>query len=509
MLDQSFSADNFFRIFHIENRKGTFERELLSHEYLLIHEKVKLLFLLKSKMSKEQFDEQLSQLNDSKGKELRKYLEEISEKCNKTSFCFKLNESERGGKVIYSVKKDAPSFFAMKQLQYNIARTFKVKQSNRYDIVKQLRILLEDGFPKYVIRVDVKEFYESIPQSILIKKIEENQLLNYHSKKLLKSLLFTYEDAKYQLLRQRTNRTIANANSKEEYINLVIELLGRIGEIQFFNKNIKGKGIPRGVGVSAYLSELYMRDIDKELKSLSDLVYYSRYVDDIILVFVPPSKEKIKNYYAMIDSLIKKNGLALKDGSDGGQNKTCIIDLFQPNINTDFDFLGYKFNIENSKLKELRLSSNKLQKYETRLKRMIEDYNLNSKYNEKAARKLLINRFKFLTGNFHLLNTRKKIKSGIYYSNVLIKDNQDTFGEFTHLNNLIKKHLSNLRPHPGLKVDIEKLKSRIIKRYSFHNGFYSRSSRFHSFKLSPFNKIVSIWKNDQDEKETKKIHKVY
>lgn len=495
MLDQSFSAENFYKIFYIENRKGTFNRKLLSEEYLQIHEKVKLLFKVKDSKTKEKFNEELDELNEQKDEALRKYLEEISEECNKKSFCFKLDDFEKDGKVIYTVKKDAPSFFAMKQLQYNIAKTFKVKQSNRYDIVKQLRILLEDGFPKYIIRIDVKGFYESIPQDILLKKFEENQLLNYYSKKLLKSLIFSYEQYKSEEVKRKKNKEIIEAKSKEDYIIQIIELVKRIHAINFFKEKIKGKGVPRGVGVSAYLSELYMRDIDNEIKSMPDLVYYSRYVDDIILAFIPPSKEKLQDYYLQIDGIIKKHGLTLKDGSDGGQNKTFKIDLLEPSINTDFDFLGYKFVIENSKLKELKLSDNKLEKYDNRLKLIIDDYNLNSKFNEKSARKLLISRFKFLTGNFHLLNNRKKIKSGIYYSNILIKDNQNPTGEFKILNNLIRRHLAKLKPHPGLKVDIAKLKLRILKRYSFEEGFYKRDDRFHSFKNSPFKKIVSIWKN--------------
>jgi hypothetical protein len=255
MLDQSFSADNFYKRFHIENRKGTFDRDILSEDYLRIHEKVKHLFTYRKSIPKESFTSQLNELNDEKDEALRKHLQEISELCNLKSFVFKLTNFEKEGKTIYTIKKDAPSFFAMKQLQFNIFKTFKVKQSDRYEIVKQLRILLEDGFSKYIIRVDVQSFYESIPQDALMKKVEENQLLNFQSKKLLKTLIYTYEKDKDTTL------------FKKEH------------------------GIPRRVGVSAYLSELYMRDIDNEIKSISDLVYFARYVDDIILVFIPRSKE--------------------------------------------------------------------------------------------------------------------------------------------------------------------------------------------------------------------------
>ena len=46
-------------------------------------------------------------------------------------------------------------------------------------------------------------------------------------------------------------------------------------------------GVPRGIGISAYLSELFMRNVDNQIQELDDLIYYARYVDDIIAIFVP------------------------------------------------------------------------------------------------------------------------------------------------------------------------------------------------------------------------------
>jgi hypothetical protein len=458
MLDQSFSAENFFRIFHVENRKGTFNRDLLSEEYLLVHEKVKHLFSERSRLGKNEFKIALTDLNDQKDEALKKHLQIISESCNSRSFKFKLSKTILDGKELFTVNHDPSSFFAMKQLQFNIHRTFKVKQSNRYELVKQLRILLEDGFPKILIRIDIRGFYESIPQDSLVSKIEENQLLNYHSKRLLKSLIYSYEQSKDTKL------------SKPSY------------------------GVPRGVGASAYLSELYMRDIDSAMKSLGDLCYYSRYVDDAVFIFIPRSKDKIANYLQYIKDILAAHHLALKDGSDGGSNKVFSIDFFSQSANYDFDFLGYKFIIENRRLTELRLSKNKTEKYARRLKISVDEYNKTSKYNEKKARALLIKRIKFLTGNFHLVNNKKRIKSGIYYSNILIKDNKLVSKEFKELDLVMIDCLDKLNPNPNLQVNASTLKKKIIGRYSFHEGFYSHAGRFHGFTDVELNEIVYPWK---------------
>jgi hypothetical protein len=457
MLDQSFSSSNFVRTFHIENRKGTFNKNLLSTEYLAVHEKIKLMLLAKENFEKTEFEKLMQELNEKKEEALLIHLENVSAEINSNAFQFKLKSFEIEDKDIYTTNADAASFFAMKQLQHNIAKTFKVRQGNRYQIVKQLNVLLQDGFPKYVLRTDIKSFYESIPQHYLLNKIEENQLLNYQSKKLVKGLIRNY-----------------NQN-------------GGSGELNI--------GVPRGVGVSAYLSELYMRDIDNAIKLIPDVVYYARYVDDMIIVFIPKSEEKMGPYLAEVKKIIDNAGLKLKDGLDGGKDKTLELNLFKKDIATSFDFLGYKFVIENSKLTRLRLSDNKIAKYDQRLRKSIQDYNESSKYGEKKAKKLLLKRLKFLTGNFHLINNKRLIKSGIYYSNILLtSNNSENLMDLTHLDNLLKGHVSKLKPFEKLNIDISKLKKTILERYSFKQGFFKRSENFHTFSALDFQQITSAWK---------------
>src|SRR5699024_10410218 len=75
------------------------------------------------------------------------------------------------------------------------------------------------------------------------------------------------------------------------------------------------KGLPRGIGVSAFLSELFMRDIDNQIRNLTDLVYYARYVDDIVAVFIPKSttieKNRMKRYFVKIKDIVKEKGIKL------------------------------------------------------------------------------------------------------------------------------------------------------------------------------------------------------
>ena len=84
------------------------------------------------------------------------------------------------------------NYFVTKQLQRNIYKTFKVKQACRKVIIEQLKLILDDGFPKIIIRTDIKKFYESIPHKELLQKIEENSLLSFPSKRMIKRVLNQY-----------------------------------------------------------------------------------------------------------------------------------------------------------------------------------------------------------------------------------------------------------------------------------------------------------------------------
>lgn len=119
--------------------------------------------------------------------------------------------------------------------------------------------ILEDKSPKYVIRTDIKGFYESIPQKKLLDKLNNDYLLSARSKKFIQQILEEY------------NKLTGQSDSDT------------------------AKGVPRGIGVSAYLSELFMREVDNKIRELDDLVYYARYVDDIIAIFIPQSKN-IKDF---------------------------------------------------------------------------------------------------------------------------------------------------------------------------------------------------------------------
>jgi hypothetical protein len=168
MLNQAFSPENFRRIFDIENRRGVNlageffpDLDAATKEIKDCMADIRGLQKKKRALDPEEYNGQKSALNGKK-LELEKKKEEIlstilkemSMEAADPNFRVELQQVMlRGGKRAYTIKKTAAAYFVVKQLQHNFRRLYKVKQSSRYDILCQLRGLLADSFPKYVIRL--------------------------------------------------------------------------------------------------------------------------------------------------------------------------------------------------------------------------------------------------------------------------------------------------------------------------------------------------------------------
>lgn len=476
MLDQSFSLENFKKIFEIENRKGNFESEFYSEEFHRLSSELKRkrkeIKDYKAKGIISDDDDNLKRLYDekvvieeNKNEELEIILHELVETVNNKGFKFIFTKfhHEDSGKDVFPVKKDAASFYTMKQLQYNINRTFGVKQGNRYLITKQVQGLLKDNFPKIVLRTDIKGFYESVPQEKLLELINDNQLLSPKSKTLIKSLFYSYN-----------------------------ELTGQSGK-----PLSERKGIPRGAGISAYLSELFMRKIDNQIKRVENVYYYGRYVDDIIIFFVPNWKLNINDYKNEVNKIIESVGLKMN------LEKTNPFDLEKDTSLMKIEFLGYIFEINELKYSRTHLSEKKKENYIKRIKKTFDVYIEQLKFAPKEAYKLLIHRINYLTKNTRLHKPKKGLV-GIYYSNSLIENDSE---DLVFLDEELYRIIDEKFPIASF-ADL----NRKLKTYSFKDGFINKqffninSKNKNIADLRPevlkeakklnnnFERVISIWK---------------
>lgn len=479
MLDQSFSPQNFDIIFDIENRKGNIhdyldddykdclsEIKALRNEFRCIINKKKSSRTLKESDRLHEIDNLINDLVEKKKIIRQKDLAKVSKIVNSSKFRLKFSQKADGN---YTLTKSKEAFYAIKQLQNNIRKTFSVKQSSRHKILSQIKLLLNDNFPKYIIRTDIAAFYESIPQEKLLSKIESNTLLNVQAKTFIRQILEDYDNLKDQ--------------SKYELL----------------------QGIPRGIGISSYLSELYMKDIDKEIKKIPEIIYYARYVDDIFIIISPKTEQKsIENYYSELKDIVLKYDLALKPDGD---EKCTLLDLTSNRIKV-ITYLGYDIHIEkrshkNNDGKEIitctakfDLSKKKKDKIKSRILRCIDYYNVTCRYDINSARKNMLLCLQFLSKNAQMRGMKKGVKVGIYYSNDLL--DEEYYKSITALNGYLKGQLRLLNPHMNLfnsneewLAYLSRFKQSVIEDIDFISGY--KNKIYHNFSINDMRTIKRIW----------------
>ena len=442
-----FNADSFRRVFDAENRKG---KDLVSLYFdhlvpltLTIKDKVGEIRELRKKQStlkpddfnsaEEILKSELTVLKAEKSAAIDLEMEKLSVVVAKSSF--KLNIVEKvgpKGKKIYILDGTAETFFVGKQLQYNINRIYGVKQANRHDLACQLRDTIKSRFLFEIVRTDISSFYESIDRKRLFSKLDADQLLSASSKKFIKQIFEGY-----------------------------------------FALTGSQKGIPRGIGISAYLAELFLRKVDRDVKSIPGLVLYCRYVDDIVAVFArPPSGDALGSYKDSIVAILNTEGLTHNAG------KTNEFNLALPGIKT-LDYLGYRFSISNGAF-SIAPSDAKLEKLKLRLESSFDAYDKKVPVDPRNAFREIVARIKYLTGNTRLANSKSTATTGIYYNNPIAEN----YDGFRALDAVLKKKINQIkRP---------KLRQRLLS-YKFTDGFISR--RFHHFSAKELTMIVEAWKH--------------
>lgn len=443
-----FTAENFRRIFDMENRKGLdvagrFFPDL-SSKTIAVHDKVAELRKWRKEniaLSSTAFDagenklkSELANLKAEKSAAIDREMEKLSASVAAPSFKLTLTtKTGPKGKPVYCINDSAETFFVVKQLQRNIYRIYKVKQSNRHDLACRVRDTVGSGFPYEIVRTDVSDFYESVDRKALYAKLDRDQLLSSSSKRFIRQIFASYE-----------------------------ALSG------------SASGIPRGVGISAYLAELFLRPVDQAAGELPGIVLYCRYVDDIVAVFAkPPDGSAYEPYKTRLIKILAEEGLSHNEG------KTVEFDLGDKAGPKEFEYLGYRFTATRRTL-QIAPSHAKIDKLKLRLEAAFLEYNRTVPTRQRQAYRELLARIKFLTGNMRLKNSKSSATTGIYYNSPLVTE----FKQYEALDALLKKRIKEIK-RPKLRA--------ALSRYSFKTGFIER--RFHNFSSQELRVIVEAWRH--------------
>ena len=248
---------------------------------------------------------------------------------------------------------------------------FGIKPTTRYFAVGSLSSLLSnEDFSYIVIRGDIKHFFDSVDTNKISARIREKTILTRSEDLALKNILF--------------DSTL--------------------------------EGLPQGNPAASVLAEIALEKFDRYVTSNIRPAFYTRYVDDFILVFYD---DCFTNYSQIIKSNLsielEKQNLTLSS------EKFKIIKFSK---NTTFDFLGYNFrnNLE-SKL-EITISKNKIANIKQKIVKVLKNYEKSSQCNSDTLR-MVMQIQNIVFGVITYDNQGHKQRSGLLFDYPLLnKDNQ-------------------------------------------------------------------------------------
>lgn len=360
------------------------------------------------------------------------------------------------GKVAWNIK-DPKAVLAHNLLNRNLKANYSSQNQDRKVTIDLIISHLKDSYSYCVHRLDIKSFYESFDRRDILKKFRNDSIISKKSVSILEGFF---------------------------------QELSKLG----------AKGLPRGIGISSVLSEIMMSQFDEKISSLKEVLFYARFVDDIIIITTPNFNSNA------LKRKVKNAGLpeALEFHSKGDKVFFSTIskasEKHMPTV--EFDFLGYLFSVksvENDvgrnldfKRRELDVSiaSEKVKKIKLRIIKSFAA-TLSSRKASESDIALLNKRIMFLSKNFRLPNSEKEknIHSGIYHNYSFIDDLSQLkeidrfyqsllFGNKTRLSKRIRK---------GIPFNSRKG----LGKHSFLRGFQEKEHC--RFDNSDFNLIKRIW----------------
>jgi len=444
-MDESFSPSNLRRIWDAQTRKG---KDLLGFfpevkvAYEVLRQARKVAHALR-KSTKPLTASELSSLDvvsDFKAaadRTLSSALAETSEaliaQVDSNAFDWGLHTTmEKFGRQLFSVGDNASAYFADKQLQRILADLLPMRLSSRHSIVAALVRTLGNDLPKVIVRLDVREFYASVDHAILLGRLERAGL----------------SPTSLRLIRQ-----------------LLVQMRAITG---------RAKGLPTGVGLCAKLAEFYMRELDAQLRDSPGVLYYARYVDDIVLVHGETERGSLSanGIVSWIGDELSKLELTLN------LTKQAVRPLSAQKKIDAFEFLGYVISYD-AKKPCVRITDARIAVLKNRIDRTFEVWDRADPSNH-GRRRLLLDRLRFLAGNTRLSHNKRDAMVGIYFSNPNVSD----ASFFEELDIYLAERISK----SSIPTDVLKK----INEVSFVDAFQARTVR--KFTVKRMVQLRGAWR---------------
>lgn len=257
-----------------------------------------------------------------------------------------------------------------------------------YNIKNLVEYKISKSNIKYVIKTDIKDFYNSIDISIL--------------KNMLESAL--------------DNAPNINSSTKEKLINNIYEIM------------LSGGKVLTGSSISPYLAKIYLEEILAKFKELK--LNYINYYDDFL--FFCESKEEAEDTIEIIRENFNTYNLKINE------RKTSVKSKYDKNI-----FVGLSFHVIKGKERiEFNIKKSTLKRYEDKIKMYSDNIKKAYKNNNCNEINIIMNRLNNLLytaiANYSFLN---RYKQNFKFSERILDD----LADFLNLKDEVIKDTNNLK----------------------------------------------------------------
>lgn len=357
-------------------------------------------------------------------------------------------EAKIRGKSTYQVT-DFAQILALRHINDNLRRITSAKQDHREFIVRCLIQILSEGIEFHVFKFDIKSFYESVDARQLVRRLQTDINCSGQSVRALASFLDCL-------------------------------------------RNIGVSGLPRGMAISATLSEYLLQEFDIRIREESDVRFYARFVDDVLVVCgagADPLTFKARAKEALPAGLQFNH--KSRDVHFGKFDKR----LASADVEHSISYLGYELSISRVYrdrdsqrfLRDVRvdIADSKVKKLKSRIALSLYQFSRDHSYED------LRDRLRLMTSNFKFRDkhTRRTRVSGIHFSYPLV--DADRSVALPALDKFLRNMIWSQAPRNRLRPQITDQERQELSRTTFTSGF--KTKRFYAFTEARLSHLIGVW----------------
>lgn len=358
----------------------------------------------------------------------------------------------KAGREVYIVS-DLASDLILRKIAGNVTNAYRIRSPDRQSISRCISSLLGEGAPFQVVTIDIRDFYASVDRDTLLKILIHDDILNSDSIHMLESY--------------------------------------------FLKLDSDGiRGLPQGHKLSAVLANFYLNVIDQSLIQTAGVIFYSRFVDDIVLIRTHGSHSN--KTLSFFDSTLPPN---LTVNMSKFRQIDFVYKKPKPNpvVEGGFDFLSYHFSCTH--LKRLKvgngicrdiivdIADRKVKKIKSKIIIAAKSYLRDKNFS------LFLSRIQLLSSNYQMndFNANRWRLCGIYYSYPLLSKPEGS--GLASLDKFLIGLVTGSKQRLSLELRksiTRRMRSEILS-HSFVAGYQQR--RFYHFSTVQLQSINECWKN--------------